>query len=309
MDSQGRGVSVLRPDHLSASGWGLWETCPSRWRAEYVEHRENPAGWQAEVGTFTHRDLELVMRYEPERRTTALAHFIAQELWISPFGLWDGAPMPPSVERGEITAERFKREAWWAIQGLWEPKVDDPAAADVVATEQRIEWTEGDVPMVCVIDRVDRVSETGPGGLGCPGLQVLDYKAGKLPKPKYQAKPKRQITIGALALASTGKETALQIAQAGALLYVGEGVRVGAPTSREARRAVSEQAQQAWAAIGQACAEDDFPATVGPLCQWCPLVAECREGQSHIRRQEAGVIRGYQPDSPGAKVLAALDAA
>lgn len=300
-------MSVPPPDHLSPSGWNLYETCPRQWADRYIDGNKGTVGWEAEVGTFAHAVLEWVMREKPANRTAGGARRRAGGLWRGHVGMWGMDPetdemylLPPSVAHGEITEADFKAKAWHAILGLWE--LEDPTQADVVATEERIEWTEGDVPMVAVVDRVDR---HGRDSL-TPGLVVLDYKTGSY-KAKYQAKPKRQITIGALAVAS--QQGPLALAQAGSLLYVSADVPVAAPTDRSARQAVSGAAQGVWADIAQACAAEEFPATTSALCGWCDCVADCREGQSHIRRAESGGWSWYRPDMPGAKVVAALDAA
>lgn len=256
-----------------------------------------------EIGTFTHGVLELMMRRSKAHRTVAGARHHARWLWIAPDGLWGDDARPTSVARGEITEADFKRQAWLAITGLWD--LEDPTQADVIATEEEIDWTEGDVPMKVIVDRVDRC---GRDTL-TPGLVVLDYKSGSVPKAKYRGAHKRQITIGAMAVAS--QEGPLSVAGAGALLYVGAEtpVAIAAPTDRKARAAVSEAAQQVWADINAACSSEQFPATTSALCGWCSHVADCPEGQSYIRRAESSGWSWWAPEIPGARVVTALDAA
>lgn len=277
------------PDHLSPSGWNLWDQCERQWAAHYLDGVTAPVGWQAEVGTFAHRVLEIVMGSDGPRET-GYARSVARITW--------GATPTESIARGEITEVEFKRRAWYAITGLW--SLEDPAQVDVAATEREITWHEGDVPMKVIVDRVDRQ----PRGSFNPGLRVVDYKTGRLPAKKYQDKVKRQIAVGAMAVAS---QDPLAVAQAGSLLYVSADEAIHAPTTREARTETHRAAQETWAAINAACETGEFAATTGPLCAYCPIVADCPEGRSHVRWR---LSRGYvAADAPGAKLVAALDAA
>jgi putative RecB family exonuclease len=296
-------VSVTPPDHFSATAWSLFEQCPRQWWDHYIRGTREPASAAMEIGTVAHKVLELLMERAKAYRTIAAARHHAHWLWVAPEGLWDDASEPTSITRAEITEEAFKRQAWRAITGLWE--LEDPSVVDVVATEERIEWTEGDVPMVAIVDRVDRHGRDS----FTPGLSVVDYKTGKVPKPKFAGPSKRQITIGALAVAH--REGKLAVAPAGSLLYVGvdDPKPVAAPTDRKAREAVSEALQGAWADVLHACADETFPATTSALCGWCSHVVACREGQAHIRRAESGGWSWYSEDIPAVKALAALDAA
>jgi putative RecB family exonuclease len=279
------------PEHLSPSGWSLWQQCPRAWAAKYVDGIDPPVGWQAEVGTFAHEVLDRMMQRSRSYRTIPGARTLARKAW--------GTTPTKSIARGEITEAEFKRRAWHAITGLW--GLEEPAEVDVVATEREFNWREGDVPMKVIVDRIDR---HGRDSL-TPGLSVVDYKTGRLPKKKYSGPHKRQVTIGAMAVAS--QEGPLALAEAGVLLYLSADTSEGAPTGREARRAVSEQAHETWAEITGACANETFEPRTGPLCAWCPIVADCPEGRSHVRWR---LSRGYvTEDAPGAKLVAALDAA
>lgn len=315
-------MSVAPPDHLSPSGWSAWEQCPAQWKARYIDGIRDEGGWQAEVGTFAHRVFELLMERDPELRTRDHALAIARELWANPGPLWwdtsgesavihDG---PLAIPRGEITEARFKSAAWYAIQGLW--SLEDPAGVDVVATEERIEWTEGEVPMVAIVDRVDR----HPRSSLTPGLVVIDYKTGSVPdefyfdwrgkrhRSKRREKVKRQITVNAMGVAAR-LEHRLEVAHTGSLLYVSADEAIGAPTDPRARARAHEAAQEVWEAINVACETEKFKPEPSVLCQWCDVAASCRAGLLHIKRMSEGVKGGYQADSPGAKLVAAAERA
>lgn len=278
-------MSVPLPAHLSPSGWTLFEQCQRAWRFRYVDGLKDPPTLATEVGTFAHLVLERVMANPSEFRSLDNARTLAGQTWDAS-GEFDRTVAPDAT---------FKRLAWYAISGLWE--LEHPERVAVEATEQRIEWTEGDVPMVAIVDRVERTSAAT--------LYVSDYKTSAEYKPKYVAPYKRQIAVGALGVRQWLGEP---IAPNGKLLYVAAGHVEPCPTDNATLAATSEAAQQAWAGITEACATEDFPPTTSPLCSWCAHVARCPEGQSQVRRSL--YFRTPPPaDAPGVVALAALEAA
>lgn len=299
-------MSVPPPDHLSPSGWNLWDDCPRRWQARYVDGIVEPSGWQAEVGTFAHRVLEELMECPGTHRTKKAARIIAVDLWrhLRDPEVWGERTPTGALDRGEITERDFTRMAWYAIRGLW--ALEDPTTVEVVATEEHVEVKIGNVPFVGNVDRIDRTTPDSypllPPGL----LVIIDYKTGRSPHKKKLPQVRRQVALYALAIA-TKRGQPLEVAQAGSLLYLGADESIGAPTDSKARREAYEGLQAVWADINQACEVEEFPASTGPLCAYCPMVGECAEGFSHVRWR---LSMGYtDPEAPGAKLVAALDAA
>jgi putative RecB family exonuclease len=255
-----------------------------------------------EVGTFQHKVDELLLERPKEYRTIAAARHHARWLRVAPDGLWGDSARPTSVQRGEITEADFMRQSWHAITGLWE--IQDPATLDVLATEERIDWMEGDVPMQVVIDLV--TWEAKGAGLN-PGMIVNDFKSGRVPKKRHQGTHKRQITVGPWPSPPERARWRWLALERSCTWAQRLRWSISAPTDRKARAAVSEAAQQVWADINAACKPRSSRPPRPPLCAYCSHVKDCPEGQSYIRASQSW--RSYNPDAPGSRVVAALDAA
>ena len=124
------------------------ESCPARWAMGSVLPRlEDPFG-AAELGIATHQVFEDLFRLPAVERTIDTARDILA-------GLADAHPdlqVPPA---GDVEArKRWRDEIDLRMVGLW--RIEDPTEVDVVATEQRIKVAVAGIPVVAVIDRVDR---------------------------------------------------------------------------------------------------------------------------------------------------------
>jgi hypothetical protein len=89
------------------------------------------------------------------------------------------------------------------------------------------------------------------------------------------------------------------------LHYLGQrtlGVRV---TSSNLGDAVQELGAT-WSSLISDCENNQFDTSTGPLCAWCPFLAECPDGQKEvITRNEAGSVRA---DAPGLAIVYAEQA-
>lgn len=266
------------PQRLSPSGAATFEQCPRRWRFRYVDRLPDPPGVDALVGTFAHLVLEHLMQLHPIQRTRDGARRIARESWPEVSGSEDYR----DLELDDAQARDFRWRAWRAIEGLWE--LEDPTEVEVRATEQQLSVTLDGVPFRGVVDRV----EAEPGG-----LVISDYKSGRAPAPRHAPARLQQVLLYAAAVA---EETGEPLVRA-QLLYLGQKVVATAVTPNELEGAV-EQLRSTWEEIGDACSGDDFPASPGPLCNYCAHAALCPEGAAEVTRrselraaEEASLLR------------------
>lgn len=271
------------PRSFSVSAAGTWSQCPRRWRFRYIEKRADPPGEPALLGTFVHRVLELLCAEPADSRDLDRARSLATEAWP------ETAEDPDYVALGhDANAQRqFKWRGWTAIQALWQ--IEDPADVEVRATEAKVEATVGGVPFFGVVDRLDVEAE---------GLAVTDYKTGKAPRPGDVPKSLDQVLLYAAAVEDHLGERPAKAR----LYYLGSGVHQAEVTDGGLDGAV-ERFAEAWAGVGRACANDDFPPDTGPLCGWCPYVADCPEGGAEVRNRAA---RGRLRDDAPARVLLGL---
>ena len=270
-----------RPRHLSPSSSNLYQQCPRKWRHRYVDRLPDPPGVPALVGTFAHLVLEHLLQLPEGQRSQDKAKALARTLWPE----FEGEPDYQALGLNGAGAKDFRWKAWIAIAGLW--ALEDPDSTQVHATEHEVQVDIGGVPFRGIIDRVDVLDE---------GLVVSDYKSGKAPSDRFRERPLKQVLFYAAALqAHTG-----QLPVGARLLYLGQrtlGVRV----TPQNIAAATEELSGTWQALNADCASGVFDASTGPLCAWCPFLAECPEGQAEVRARDA--VGNVRADAPGLAVI------
>jgi putative RecB family exonuclease len=265
-----------QPPYLSPSAAAMFRQCARRWQHRYVHRLADPPGEPALVGTLAHRVLEVLLNEPPEARDQQRARRIAAEVWP------EMAAEPDFTRLGlaEEQVRAFKWRAWHAIVGLW--AVEDPATVEVAATEQRVEASLGGVPFLGVIDRVDVVDGD---------LVVTDYKSGRPPRPRYVEERLDQVLLYAAAAGTVHG----RLPARARLVYLGSNeISVTADAGRVG--AAVDRLATTWRALGDSCAADEFPASAGAHCAWCPFVAGCAEGRAElVRRAGAGWAPAHAP--------------
>ena len=264
------------PRSFSVSAAGLWRQCPLRWRFRYVDKRPDPPGEPALLGTFVHRVLELLCAQPAGTRTVERARELAGEAWP------DTQNDPDYIALGhdETSQRDFKWRGWTAIENLW--RLEDPDQIKVRATEAKVQATVGGVPFFGIVDRIDVESD---------GLVITDYKTGKAPRPSDLPASLDQVLLYAAAVEDHLGERPRR----GRLYYLGTGIRETDVTDDGLGGAV-DRFTEAWADVGRACDSGEFPAAAGPLCGWCPYIADCSEGTAESTdRARRGRLRDDAP--------------
>lgn len=228
------------------------------------------------VGTFAHSVLEELCGLEPAERNKDRAKLLARELWPD---LEEDSDFQ-ALELSDEDSRAFRWRSWLAIAGLWD--LEDPAKIDVVATEQKVEATLDGVPFLGIIDRLER-----EGGK----LIVSDYKSGKVPSVRWRDDKIQQIMLYAAAVSDTEDEQP----DRARLLYLGQETLDFAVTDRRIEDA-SGQLATTWSSVLSDCSSDEFEASPGVLCGWCPFAVDCPEGMAELtRRSEAGNLPSHAP--------------
>ena len=264
------------PKYLSPSSASSYRECARRWKFRYVDRLPDPPGEAAVTGTFAHMVLEKLMQEPFENRTVDRAKELARELWPK----MENHPDYRGLELDDRGGLDFRINGWKAIEGLW--GLEDPQKVNVASTEQDVRVEINGVPFRGIIDRVD---DTGDG------LVVTDYKSGKAPSERFSSNYTTQMLLYAAALTELEgcKPAKAQ------LLYLGQKVVEVEITDENLAEAV-EELRTTWLAIMESCISQEFEATTGPLCGWCPFVAQCPEGTAEVlHRDKIGKLRSDAP--------------
>lgn len=264
------------PKHLSPSSASSYRECARRWKFRYVDRLPDPPGEAAVTGTFAHMVLEKLMQEPVEHRTVDRAKELAREAWPT----MENSRDYRSLDLDENASRNFRWNGWKAIEGLWE--LEDPGKVRVAATEQDVRVEINGVPFRGIIDRVDETDD---------GLVVTDYKSGKAPSERFSSNYATQMLLYAAALTELEgcKPAKAQ------LLYLGQKVVEVEITDENLAEAVDEL-RTTWLAIMESCISQEFEASVGALCGWCPFVAQCPEGTEEVlRRDKMGKLRSDAP--------------
>lgn len=147
----------MKLHHLSASSAKMFEACEAQWGAKYDGGGMDIGGEAAGLGSAIHTALE---------KLVALDEHLGADAWDKLLAHYDDAYWQELP-----TAEKYDEGK--KIIGDWLARTDW-SGRTVLSTEDRLEFMletkYGEVPMVYIIDRLDRHDDGD--------LEVVDYKSG-----------------------------------------------------------------------------------------------------------------------------------
>ena len=275
------------PKHLSPSSASSYRECARRWKFRYVDRLPDPPGEPAVTGTFAHMVLEKLMQEPVENRTVDRAKELARELWPK----LENSRDYQGLDLDDEASLKFRWNGWKAIEGLWD--LEDPREVTVASTEQDVRVEINGVPFRGIIDRVDQTDD---------GLVVTDYKSGKAPSERFSSSYATQMLLYAAALTELEGHKPAK-AQ---LLYLGQKAVEVEITDENLGEAVDEL-RTTWLAIMESCISQEFEASAGPLCGWCPFVAQCPEGTAEVLHSDK--IGKLRSDAPALERIAQAEKA
>lgn len=243
-------MSYEPPDSLSPSRLGTFLTCPLKFRFESLDRFPTTAGWQAQAGTAVHRALELLMADPPEERNldALKGHLITAIDEID----WD---------LSETDGAKLLKTAHASVAKYAE--MEDPTQVRPEGLELKLEVDVDGLILRGIIDRLD-ASDDGP--------IVIDYKTGKIPGEKYEAKA----LIGMDCYSLMHEIHFGTIPARLVLMYVAHGQTITKVPTERTNKAIRQKINAVRSAIERACESDDFRASPGALCNnYCDFQAFC----------------------------------
>ena len=254
------------PKRFSFSSAETFESCPRKWHAKYVKKILDPAGPEAAAGSFVHSVLEEIMGKHRRERTLLSARAAAKAAWET------FAPNFAELQAADPDrVTEIRRKAWGDITRAF--AAEDLGEVEVVGLETKLDVDMDGVPMVGFVDRIDR------DWLG--GVVVNDYKTGKIPAPRYKLPKERQIRLYAKGYEiSTG-----EVPTSGRILWIGGAKKPKVWDVDVGPKHVEETVnwfRWLWESLDAAFDTDVFEEKPGPLCGWCPDLADCQSGHTAV---------------------------
>ncbi len=144
--------------------------------------------------------------------------------------------------------------------------MEDATTRNVEGIEQRLNVEINGVPLVGILDRLDREDDGS--------LTIVDYKTGRAPNPNYLSSVFANTELYAAMCQEALQETPQRIR----LFYVGAGEIVERPVTAVVVEARRKAAASAWSSITTYYADGHFPARPSTTtCRFCAYKNLCRD--------------------------------
>ena len=251
------------PAYLSPSSIETFQICPLKYKLSRIDHLSEPPGEAAILGNYTHDVFEEILKLPPEERTLFNAKSVMAFVWSrtdeeNPIS-WGERIFELVSDDAEL--RKFRWRSWWCVENWF--KMESPAEIDYGGLETKLDTSIEGVPIKGFIDRWDHFEE---------GFNIVDYKTGKTPAPKYQDKKFQQLFIYATALADNLN---LEPKKA-TLLFVKDGVALTQNVTPVAIRKTKELVRNIYDGVLQRCEAGHFEPKMNNLCKnWCSYKPIC----------------------------------
>ena len=278
-------VRILHSDGrqmaLSPSSISSFQQCPLLFKMRHIDRKQEPATPKLAAGIFVHETLASLYELPAEERRLDVAQNLFREKWRAQrmskrygplFGL--DAAVAANAPRAYTDVER---ERAWGLQAFELLRayftIEDPQRLAPLGCEERVaaeisslEEAAANIPLTGVIDRLDGAPPEETDG----GLTIVDYKTGRSP-PKHRHESQWfQLEMYALLLSIQGRTP-----RALRLLYLGDSTLLERPVDKALLERVVASLREIWIRIVHAARTDEWPATSGPLCNFCAHKATC----------------------------------
>jgi putative RecB family exonuclease len=236
--------------------------CPLLYRFRVIDKLPEKPSAAATRGTVVHAVLERLFDIPRGGRTPEAALGLVRPAWdellekrpelAELFGA-DGAELADWLGGAEKLVERYFT-------------LEDPNLLEPARRELYVETTlDGGLTLRGYVDRLD----VAPSG----DLRVVDYKTGKAPSERFEAKSLFQMKFYALVLWRQHGRLPRRLQ----LVYLGSGDIVQYDPDEGDLLAVERKLRALWAAIQQATRTGEWRPNRTRLCGWCDHQAVCPE--------------------------------
>ncbi len=254
------GVAVLGA--LSPSRAADFLACPLLYRFRTIDRLPEPASPEAARGTVVHKVLEDLFDRPAAERTPEAARALLEPSWEK---VREADPtlteLFAEAEGGEEAA-RWLASCQTALDRYF--ALEDP---------RRLEPAEREVYVEALLDSrlllrgfVDRIDVAADGA-----VRVVDYKTGRAPGERFEAKALFQMKFYALVLWRTRGVLPAMLQ----LVYLGNGEILRYSPDEADLLATERKVEAVWQAIRTATESGDWRPNPSRLCDWCAHHAAC----------------------------------
>ncbi len=239
---------------LSYSGLGSYETCPLKYKYQYIDHIKEPKSKDQVFGTLIHS----VLHYY---HTPALLAPNLEQALDFYAKRWNSEVFENELEEraafteGVKILERYCRE-------------NTPGDFTIVDLESRFSLEIGDDTtgrhtLSGIIDRIDKTDE---------GYEIIDYKTTKKMPSQEKVDTDLQLSIYLKAFLNRYPKEATRLdTLTVSLYYLKHGVKLSSKRTQEQL----DQIEPACFKVIQAIEEEKFDPQLSPLCDWCGYQKIC----------------------------------
>ncbi len=253
-------AAVPRRAALSPSRAADFKQCPLLYRFRVVDRIPAPPSAAAARGTLVHSVLERIFDLPARERTPAAAVALLPGAWSD---LVEREPALATMIEDDDTldlATWFEQAAglvhrWFTLE--------DPTRLEPADRELYVETDVGGLVLRGYVDRLD----VAPGG----EMRVVDYKTGRSPSERFEAKALFQMKFYALVLWRLRGEVPRLLQ----LVYLGDGEVVRYVPEERELLALEANVRAVWAAIDRAATSGDWRPRPSRLCDWCDFRDLC----------------------------------
>ncbi|EWT07918.1 exodeoxyribonuclease V subunit beta [Intrasporangium chromatireducens Q5-1] len=247
-------VAALSPSRASD-----FMTCPMLYRFRVIDKLPSPPTPATARGTLVHAVLERLFDLPMADRTLEAALGLVPQEWER--------LVTEEPDMLDLLAEHDGRTDEWfegagALLETWFG-LEDPTRLEPAERELYVETDLDGLVLRGYVDRLD----VAPDG----AMRVVDYKTGRSPSERFEAKALFQMKFYALVLWRLRGE----IPRLLQLVYLGNGEVVRYAPDEQDLLGVERKVRALWAAIERAAATGDWRPSPSRLCDWCEHRSLC----------------------------------
>ena len=278
-------VAALSPSRASD-----FMQCPLLYRFRVIDKLPSAPSAAAARGTLVHQVLERLFDLPADGRTIAAASAMVEPEWKAL--LQDEPELAELVdeEDPDAVASWFGDaisliERWFTLE--------DPTRLEPAERELYVETDLDGLTLRGYVDRLD-VSPSGE-------MRVVDYKTGRSPSERFEAKALFQMKFYALVLWRLRGQVPRMLQ----LVYLGNSEIVRYSPDEAELLAVEGKLKALWKAIETAAQTGDWQPRTSRLCDWCDHRALCPAwGGTPPPLPEGSAVLALDPRAAAAVILA-----